>query len=115
MVVAQDAVLCENSPLTQLIAIPSTGTWSGDTAVTPSGIFDPAISGIGTFSVNYQYTDMNGCFVERMVEVVVEAFPVIAALDTALLCSATGTLPLTEVLQLTSNPSGGMFSLRSIK
>ncbi|MBK8372976.1 MAG: PKD domain-containing protein [Saprospiraceae bacterium] len=109
MVVAQNAILCENSPLTQLIAMPSTGTWSGDTAVTPSGIFDPAISGIGTFSVNYQYTDVNGCFVERMVEVVVEAFPVIAALDTALLCSATGTLLLTEVLQLTSNPSGGMF------
>lgn len=109
MVVAQDAVLCENSPPTQLMAIPSTGTWSGHPAVTPSGIFDPAISGINTFTVTYQYTDLNGCFVEKMVNVFVEAFPVINALDTALLCSATGTLPFTEVLQLTANPSGGMY------
>jgi PKD repeat protein len=109
MVVAQDAVLCENSPPTQLMAMPSTGTWSGHPAVTSSGIFDPAISGIGNFPLDYQYTDMNGCVADRMVEVVVEAFPVINALDTALLCSATGILPFTEVLQITSNPSGGMY------
>lgn len=109
MVVVQDAVLCENSPPTQLMAMPSTGTWSGHPAVTPSGIFDPAISGIGNFPLDYQNTDMNGCVAERMIEVVVEAFPVMNALDTALLCSATGSLPFTEVLQLTANPSGGMY------
>ena len=40
--------------------VPGTYTFSG-TGITPAGIFDPAISGNGTFTLHYVFTSNRGC------------------------------------------------------
>lgn len=108
-VVIDDLILCENSLATQVIANPSSGTWSGNLAIDPSGKFDPAISGIGTFSVEYNYIDNNGCLIVQTPNVTVEAFPILTAKDTSIVCIGSGTVNLTEILQVTADSSGGSF------
>ncbi|MBS1636523.1 MAG: T9SS type A sorting domain-containing protein [Bacteroidetes bacterium] len=51
--------LCINSPATALNGSPAGGTYSG-TGVSGSN-FDPSVSGSGTFTVTYLYTDVNNC------------------------------------------------------
>ncbi len=48
-----------NSPV-QLIATPSGGTWSGN-GISISGVFNPATAGIGSHTINYQYTNSDNC------------------------------------------------------
>jgi hypothetical protein len=57
--VITDDTHCENDPSVALTATPSGGTFSG-TAVS-SAQFDPAVSGTGTFYMQYAYTGANGC------------------------------------------------------
>jgi len=108
-VIISDTILCKNTPVTQLAANPSSGIWSGHLAVTSSGLFYPNLSGIGDFSVVYIYQDANGCNIEKNIQVTVEAFPTIAARDTSIVCVGSGTISLTEVLNITANPSGGTY------
>lgn len=53
-------VLCVTNDPIALSASPINGTFSG-TGVVSNAMFDPFISGIGTFPLSYSYTDMNGC------------------------------------------------------
>ena len=46
--------LCANSPAIQLAAATSGGAWSGS-GVDSLGQFDPAVSGVGTFTVSYAF------------------------------------------------------------
>ena len=55
----QHSLCVNNSPMGLTGESPSGGSWSG-TAVSGSS-FDPAVAGIGTFTVTYSYTDTNGC------------------------------------------------------
>ncbi len=109
-VIISDTILCKNTPVTQLVAIPATGIWSGHSAVTSSGLFNPNVSGTGNFPIDYVYQDANGCNIEKNIQVTVEAFPTIAARDTSIVCVGSGTVSLTEVLNIAANPSGGTFS-----
>lgn len=109
-VIISDNILCKNTPVTQLVANPSSGTWSGHSAVTSTGLFNPNVSGTGNFPIDYVYQDANGCTIEKNIQVTVESFPTIAARDTSIVCVGSGTVSLTEVLNITANPSGGSFS-----
>ena len=51
--------LCINSSAVMLMGSPSNGTYTG-TGVSGS-MFDPSMSGAGTFTVMYYYTDANNC------------------------------------------------------
>lgn len=51
--------LCSNGVPITLTGNPSGGIWSGP-GITGNTL-DPSVPGIGTFSVTYTYTDMNGC------------------------------------------------------
>ncbi|MES2762933.1 MAG: zinc-dependent metalloprotease family protein [Bacteroidota bacterium] len=51
--------LCINNAAVVLTGSPSGGTYSG--AGVSGSNFDPAASGVGTFTVNYSYTDVNSC------------------------------------------------------
>lgn len=51
--------LCVNSAAVTLSGSPAGGNFSG-TGVSGSS-FDPAVSGAGTFTITYDYTDGNGC------------------------------------------------------
>ncbi|WP_428330918.1 PKD domain-containing protein [Mucilaginibacter sp.] len=55
-----------------------TGVFSG-TGVSASGLFDPIVSGPGTFTVNYVFTEQNGCDYLTTEQVVVNAAPVVSA------------------------------------
>lgn len=109
-VVLSDTILCENTIITQLVANPSSGTWSGHSAVTSSGSFDPSISGIGDFAIDYVYQDTNGCTIEKNINVRVEAFPILSTEDTSIVCVGRGRVSLEDILIINANPSGGMFS-----
>ncbi len=54
-----DTMICANDGVIALVGNPTGGMFVG-TGISGSN-FDPAISGIGTFSVAYSYTDSNGC------------------------------------------------------
>jgi hypothetical protein len=51
--------LCVNNSTVPLIGSPNGGVYSG-TGVSGS-TFNPAVSGAGTFTINYTYTDANNC------------------------------------------------------
>ncbi len=48
---------CNDDPPVNLQASPSGGRWSGN-GVSASGIFDPAIAGPGTYTINYEVTEV---------------------------------------------------------
>lgn len=51
--------LCVNSTTVALSGSPAGGTYSG--AGVSGSTFDPSVSGAGTFTINYAYTDANSC------------------------------------------------------
>ncbi|MFZ1562454.1 MAG: PKD domain-containing protein, partial [Saprospiraceae bacterium] len=56
------------------------------------------------------YQDINGCTIEKNINVTVEAFPIISASDTSVVCVGSGMVSLEEILNINANPSGGTFS-----
>ncbi len=48
-----------NTPVT-FIGNPANGTWSG-TGITPAGIFNPSVAGVGVWPLTYSFTDANNC------------------------------------------------------
>ena len=62
-----------------LTASPSGGTFSG-TGITDAsnGTFNPAVAGVGTHTITYDYTDGNGCSNSATTDVVVNALPVVS-------------------------------------
>ncbi|HBG70540.1 MAG: hypothetical protein A2W93_03735 [Bacteroidetes bacterium GWF2_43_63] len=65
-----DSVFCIYNPSASLIANPAGGTFSGQGM--SGNIFDPAAAGIGTWPVEYTYTDTNGCQNSASVNIVVD-------------------------------------------
>lgn len=103
----QDTILCIDSGPVQLQASPATGSWSG-TGVNSSGVFDPSQLGMaGSYPITYDYTDANGCEVQAVATVLVEALPVISLLDAVQLCLADFDADLNDLLAYQANPVGG--------
>jgi uncharacterized repeat protein (TIGR03803 family) len=57
--IAAGNTLCVNNAAVNLTGTPAGGVYSG-TGVSGNN-FDPAVSGVGAFTINYNYTDVNGC------------------------------------------------------
>jgi hypothetical protein len=67
-------VLCIDGDDVQLTGFPEGGTWSG--AANEQGIFDPSL---GSDSVTYTYTDINGCTNSATLFIEVSDLPIITA------------------------------------
>ncbi|MDD3741023.1 MAG: gliding motility-associated C-terminal domain-containing protein, partial [Bacteroidales bacterium] len=71
------AALCSNAPPINITASVSGGTWSGTGIINPTtGLFDPAISGPGTFIITYSFT--NGtCIINTTTTIIVNPTPIV--------------------------------------
>jgi hypothetical protein len=85
-----------------LDGLPSGGSWSG-TGVN-GNMFDPGISGAGSFDLTYSYTDANGCSASATTTIVVNDNPVVTAGSYGPLCVSNS--PIT----LMGSPVGGTWS-----
>jgi hypothetical protein len=63
------------------------------------GMFDPAVSGIGVFSITYSYTDGNGCQNSFSQNINVQS------------CIGVEEYGFGENIQIYPNPTSGMFSI----
>jgi len=52
--------VCQQGGLVPMVASPSGGTFTGSTGVSGTD-FNPSTAGAGTYTLNYNYTDTNGC------------------------------------------------------
>ena len=97
-----DAVgnLCDNSSAVALTATPAGGTFSG-TGVS-GGMFNPSM---GTQTVTYVYTDMNGCSDTSAMMINVNPAPMVTLSAFSDVCSNAGTVTLSG-----QAPAGGTFS-----
>ncbi len=96
--------VCINAGTIALSGSPVGGTWSG-TGVTGSD-FDPSVSGAGTFTLLYSYTDGNGCSNSCTTSITVNPLPVVTCpANITGICSSDVAFALTG-----GNPSGGIYS-----
>ena len=95
--------ICVNDAAINLVASPTGGIWSG---IGVSGTqFDPAITGVGTFTLTYSYTNpTTNCSNEEQMEVTVTPLPQLQANDTSY-CNTPGLVYLPI-----ASPSGGDWS-----
>ncbi|WP_454802207.1 T9SS type B sorting domain-containing protein [Mucilaginibacter phyllosphaerae] len=72
--------ICRDAGPLQLVAdnhgFAGNGTFSGN-GVNTTGLFDPAISGAGTFNITYHFVAANGCDAFANIDVTVNPMPVI--------------------------------------
>jgi gliding motility-associated-like protein len=78
---ATGLTLCQSDSPVQILenknGFPGTGVFTG-TGISSGGLFDPAISGTGTFTINYLFTTSNtGCTYATALQIVVNPTPVI--------------------------------------
>ena len=96
--------LCTGSGTTALTASPSGGTWSGGAYISAGGLFNPAVSGPGSFPVNYLVSGSGGCNASATYNVVVNVSPSVAITTIPQLCSNDTSYVLT------ATPNGGTWS-----
>jgi len=94
---------CINSSTANLIGSPSGGTFNGN-GIT-GNTFNPVNAGIGTHSIIYSYTDVNGCSNSDTQSVVLNALPVVSFTGLPTNCCLHDSAFL-----LYGNTSGGSFS-----
>ncbi|HEX2901343.1 MAG TPA: T9SS type A sorting domain-containing protein [Bacteroidia bacterium] len=96
--------LCVDAPaLTLAGGSPAGGTYSG-TGVS-SGVFDPAVAGVGTHTLTYTGTDGNGCTATTTGTITVHALPQVSAGQVGPFCTNDNS-----VLLASGIPSGGSYS-----
>jgi large repetitive protein len=99
--VGPDTTIC-NAPIpVQLIGTPAGGTWTGPN-VSPTGLFTP--SGVGVFTVIYQYSNSNNCLGSdsKVITVTNGIIPIVGN-DTTVCQNAPS-------LVFTGSPAGGTWS-----
>ncbi|MCZ2247356.1 MAG: T9SS type A sorting domain-containing protein, partial [Bacteroidia bacterium] len=96
--------ICENDSTVALnFAQPTGGIYQG-TGVS-FGSFDPSISGNGTFSITYTFTDNNGCSNTADEDITVNSIPTVSHTDYNNVCAGSGLIALNNGL-----PAGGTYS-----
>jgi len=96
---------CVSDNSSNLTASPTGGTFSG-MGITDgsSGTFDPSVAGVGTHTINYLFTDANGCSVTATLDIVVTLEPEVT-IDPA------GPFCVDEVsTNLVGSPTGGAWA-----
>lgn len=95
--------VCSAGASVTLSGSPVGGTYSG-TGVSGSSFF-PAIAGVGSYTLTYNFTDVNGCSNSGTTAVVVNAMPIVTASAANISACVNATTDL-----LTGSPVGGTFS-----
>lgn len=98
------ANLCSNASAVTLSGSPFGGTWSGGAYISSSGVFDPAVSGPGTFTVNYLVPGAGGCSATASYQVTVNPSPAVNITPAGPFCSDA------NLQVLTASPLGGTWS-----
>ena len=83
---------------------PAGGVYSG-TGLTTSPEFDPSVSGDGTFTITYTYTDGNACVGSANQTITVNPLPVVSLAPFADLCIGAADIALAG-----GNPFGGVYT-----
>ncbi len=95
--------ICEDAPAVTLTASPASGTYSG--AVISGNSFNPSANNLGINTIQYEYTDSNGCSDVATASITVNANP------TASLTPASNAVcEDAPAVILTANPQGGTYS-----
>ncbi|WP_020537319.1 PKD domain-containing protein [Lewinella cohaerens] len=109
--IAENLDLCENEALVQLDFSPTGGSWSGPGIVDDQqGVFDPGLSGTGSFDLVYSLLDSSNCLLRKETIVNVQELPTLTSPDTSAFCIDAGTLILQQELNPTAMPEGGLLS-----
>lgn len=83
---------CENQGSVTLVGTPSGGTWSGAGIVdVNAGTFDPSVASVGTNTITYIYSDINGCTNSTTADVEVNTIPLLLTItgNTTPVCQGT--------------------------
>jgi gliding motility-associated-like protein len=95
---------CANTAAYTLVeGTPAGGSYSGPGVA--GGIFDPATAGPGGHTINYSYTDGNGCSDNADQVITVNSVPVVSFSPLADVCENATVVTLTE-----GSPAGGIYS-----
>ena len=95
--------LCVDANPAQLFAAPFGGSWAGN-GVSPQGLFDPSVAGIGVHELTYSYSDGFGCIGSAQLNLQVNELPEITIEAVPELCWAD------ESYILEAQPLGGIWS-----
>ena len=93
---SQYDTLCESAGMVTLTGAPAGGTFSG--IGVSGGLFDPSVSGAGSFNVSYDYTDVNNCSANATIQIVVQD------------CSSIDEWVFDD-LEVYPNPTNGIFGI----
>ncbi|MFC2111053.1 BspA family leucine-rich repeat surface protein, partial [Bacteroidota bacterium] len=96
-------VCLSNPTFTLTGGLPIGGTYSG-TGVS-GGIFYPSIAGVGTYTITYVYSDINGCIDSAQQTITVNSLPIVSLSSYADVCISNPTISLSGGL-----PIGGTYS-----
>jgi hypothetical protein len=99
---ALSAVCIDAGTQTLSGGLPTSGTYFG-TGVT-AGVFDPAVSGAGTFQIGYAFSDSNSCADTAFQNMVVNPLPVVTLSAFSDVCIDAGTQTLSGGF-----PVGGIY------
>ncbi|MHC1708243.1 MAG: T9SS type A sorting domain-containing protein [Bacteroidales bacterium] len=94
--------ICLNADPAELIGYPEGGTFSGPGM--DGNFFNPSIAGIGSHTITYVYTHVDGCSNSTSITINVNEIPVVSIEPIGPLCANQ------ESAELTGIPSGGYFS-----
>ncbi|MEM9821254.1 MAG: HYR domain-containing protein [Bacteroidota bacterium] len=97
---------CVDASAVNLLASPGGGMFSGNGITDANaGIFDPAIAGVGTYTIDYTYTDpISTCTGTASITIQVNALPVLTLTPVGPLCTNDAAF------DLMASPSGGTFN-----
>jgi hypothetical protein len=96
-----DKQVCHSAGVQSLSGTPAGGSWSGPGV--SANTFNPAVSGPGTFTLYYQYTDSSGCTGVDSILYTVNSVPLVSAGNDTLICA-------NQQLKLNGTPLGGTWS-----
>lgn len=96
--------ICIDAPAFALNGTPAGGVWTG-TGVSATGLFDPAVAGVGSHVLTYTYTDaVTGCSNASTTTITVNALPLVDAGPDQTVCNQP--VPV----NFTGTPAGGTWS-----
>lgn len=100
-----DFSICVDASATTLMGSPASGTWSGAGITNPTGAFNPAVAGAGTFALTYTYIHpVTHCQNSDVLTVTVNPLPVLNAGNDTTLCNQS------IGVALAGTPAGGVWS-----
>jgi hypothetical protein len=104
----QPQTICATAPPITLIGTPQTGgtgVWAGNANITAQGVFNPITAGVGTYIVNYTFTDgTTGCSKSATTTIIVTPNPAPDAGNDTTIC--LNSVPIA----LVGFPTGGTWT-----